>query len=72
MAKYLDLSKFQYKDIPVDERPKSGDHFICRTPDFENPFEDWDYIVGHNEEEKLIAKGKFKNIVMAKLFANAC
>lgn len=69
MTEYIEWGDRKYQEIPDQDLAQEGEAFICRTQDFENPFDDWNYIVGLMGEEKAEALGKFKNIEMARVFA---
>ena len=65
---FKDFSGKQYKDIEKDEL-QDGDVFICRTVDFDDPFQNWDYAVARMEFSKPEICGKFQTVHFAKIFA---
>ena len=67
---YKDYSKKQYKQIP-DGELVDGDVFICRTVDYDNPFEQWDFAVVKMLDDRPEIFGKFKDFCFAEKFANS-
>jgi hypothetical protein len=67
---FKDFSNKQYTQIPEGEL-KNGDVFICRTTDYNDPFESWDYAVARMQEDRPEIYGKFKLPFFAKAFACA-
>jgi len=71
MANYSNYSKLQHKQIANFSELSEGEVFICRTESYDNPFEEWDYAVGVRCDDRSKAVGKFKDLKLAMLFAEA-